>query len=75
VIAAAGYDLGTALWFIIVIVVPIAAIISAATTPSSTFRAANSNKVLWVLLPILFGFIAACLYFFWIRPRLLRATR
>jgi hypothetical protein len=65
-------SVGTIIWFLIAFVVPLAALVSAATTPSATFRRANSNKALWVLL---LGFVAACIYFFWIQPRLKRAAR
>ncbi|MFY9783716.1 MAG: hypothetical protein WAK12_09320 [Acidimicrobiales bacterium] len=63
------------LFFLIGVVIPLWALANAAATPSSTFRAANSSKVLWIIMPLLFGFIAACIYFFFIRPRLRRATR
>jgi hypothetical protein len=63
------------LYLLIGVVIPLWALFSAASTPSSTFRAANSSKVLWIIMPILFGFVAACIYFFFIRPRLKRASR
>jgi uncharacterized protein involved in exopolysaccharide biosynthesis len=74
-VIAALYDLDTIIWFLIAFVIPLWALVSAATTPSETFRAANSSKVLWVIMPLLLGFVAACIYFFFIRPRLLRITR
>jgi len=49
------------------------AIISAAMTPTQTFRNASSNKVLWVILPFFFGFIAAVIYWSFVYPRLRRA--
>jgi predicted MFS family arabinose efflux permease len=67
--------LGAIIWFLIAFVVPLAALISAATTPSANFKRANSSKVLWVIMPLLLGFVAACIYFFYIQPRLKRATR
>jgi hypothetical protein len=68
-------SVGSIIWFLIAFVIPLAALISAATTPSATFRRANSNKALWVVMPLLLGFVAACIYFFWIQPRLKRAAR
>jgi len=70
----AAYSTGAILWFVIAFVIPLWALVSAATTPSATFRAAHSSKVLWVIMPILLGFLAAMVYFFYIRPRLRRAS-
>ncbi|GEM_PF-2926024 len=61
------------LYILIVFVIPLSAIISAAMTPTQTFRNASSNKVLWVILPFFFGFIAAVIYWSFIYPRLRRA--
>jgi hypothetical protein len=61
------------LYILIVLVIPLSAIISAATIPGQNFRNASSNKVLWVILPFFFGFIAAVIYWSFIYPRLRRA--
>jgi hypothetical protein len=62
-----------ALYFLVAIVAPLSAIIGAATVPSQTFKDANSNKVLWVVLPFFLGFIAAVIFWSYIYPRLRRA--
>ena len=56
------------------LVAPLSAILSALTYSSATFRGAKSSKLLWVLLPWFFGFIAAGYYWSFVFPRL-RATK
>ncbi len=44
-------------------------------TPSSTFRAANSSKALWIVMPLFLGVIAAGIYWLFVQPRLKRVRR
>lgn len=61
---------GSLVLTLLFVVAPLTAIISALVTPSANFRAASSNKLLWVLLPWFFGFIAAAIYWGFVYPRL-----
>lgn len=49
---------------------PLWGIIDAAVRPDSQWRAANQNKIVWVLLQIFLGIIGAIVYFAAIRPKL-----
>jgi hypothetical protein len=61
--------------FLLFFGVPLTALMSAILTPPSVFRAAKSSKALWIVLPILFGFIAGGIYWLFVQPRLKRARR
>jgi predicted MFS family arabinose efflux permease len=61
---------GPVILLLIGLIIPLASIGDALITPSSLFRRANSNKLLWVVLPFFFGFIASGIYFAYVRPRL-----
>jgi hypothetical protein len=45
-----------------------------ATTPSAVFMRAGSNKVVWLVLPLLFGFLAAGYFYMFVSPRLTVAS-
>lgn len=66
---------GPVILLLIGLVIPLASIGDALITPSSVFRRAKSNKLLWVVLPFFFGFIASGIYFAYIRPRLKMVER
>jgi hypothetical protein len=58
------------------LVVPIWAIVDAASRPSGAFAAAESSKAMWITLIAVFwiltgviGFVLACVYLASIRPR------
>jgi hypothetical protein len=72
-IGAAG--LGELFAFALFFGVPLAGLLSAALTPSSVFRAANSNKALWIAMPLLFGVVAGGIYWLYVQPRLKRVRR
>jgi hypothetical protein len=62
--------------FLVGLVVPIWAIVDAASRPSAAFTAAGSSKALWITLIAVFwlltgvvGLILACVYLASIRPR------
>jgi hypothetical protein len=55
---------------LVFLVALLSAILSALTTSSATFRDAKSSKLLWVLLPWFFGFIAAGYYWSFVFSRL-----
>jgi hypothetical protein len=74
-VIAALSSLGTLLWFLLLLGLPLSALLSAAMTPPSTFRAANSSKALWIVMPLFFGFIAGGIYWLFIQPRLKRVGR
>ncbi len=65
-----------AIVFLVGVVVPLWAIVDAASRPSGAFRAAGSSKAMWISLIAVFwlitgviGFILACVYLASIRPR------
>ena len=73
------FELLIILGFIPLIVLPICAIVDAATRPDSQWAAADQNKTLWVVLlvagtflPIL-GLVLLIVYFASIRPKLKQA--
>jgi len=62
--------------FVLGLVVPLWAIVDAASRPSGAFAAAGSSKAMWITLIAVFwiltgliGFILACVYLASIRPR------
>ena len=46
------------------------AIVRTATTPSAVFMRAGSNKVVWLVLPLIFGFLGAAYFYMFVSPRL-----
>lgn len=56
--------------FAFVAFLPLYCILDAASRPSATFRAAGSNKTLWVVLLIWLNLFAAVVYLSSVRPRL-----
>ena len=72
-----GPDLFVALLILIIgLVVPVWAIVDAATRPSAAFSAAGSSKTMWIVLIVvgwlvtgLIGIILAAVYLVSIRPR------
>ena len=62
--------------FLVGLVVPVWAIVDAASRPSQAFRLAGSSKTMWISLIVVFwlitgliGVILACVYLASIRPR------
>ena len=53
---------------------PLFCIIDAATRSSEDFVKADSNKTLWVVLPFVFGILAAMVYLAVIRPKLIAVS-
>jgi hypothetical protein len=53
-----------------VLVLPLYCVIDAATRSSQDFLRADSNKTLWIVLPLIFGILAAIVYLAAIRPKL-----
>jgi len=66
--------LGSLFWFLLFVGLPLSALVSAAKTPPSIFRAANSSKALWIV-PLFLGVIAAGIYWLYVQPRLKRVSR
>lgn len=74
--------MGTAIFFVLlgvplfavavfaVVVVPIWAVIDAATTPDGAWRAADQNKILWIVLIVVLWAIGGAAYLVAIRPKL-----
>jgi hypothetical protein len=65
-----------AIIFLVGLVIPVWAIVDAASRPSQAFRVAGSSKAMWISLIVVFwlitgliGFILACVYLASIRPR------
>ncbi len=70
-----------AIVFVAGFVVPLWAVIDAASRPSGAFAAAGSSKALWISLIVVFwlitgliGLILACVYLASIRPRVKAIT-
>jgi hypothetical protein len=59
-----------ALMLCAVIVLPLLCVIDAATRSSEQFIMADSNKTLRIVLPLVFGILAAIVYLVAIRPKL-----
>ncbi len=57
---------------VIFIFFPLACLASAVLTPSQRFREIGKSKALWVILPFLFGPLAAAYYFLFVHSRLRR---
>jgi hypothetical protein len=53
---------------------PLFCIIDAAQRSSLDFQRADSNKVLWIVLPLLFGVLAAIVYLVAVRPNVKAAA-
>lgn len=53
------------------VMLPLFCIIDAATRQSTDFEAADSNKTLWIVLPFIFGLLAAIVYLVAIRPKVI----
>jgi hypothetical protein len=53
---------------------PLFCIIDAATRSSEDFVKTDSNKTLWVVLPFVFGILAAIVYLAVIRPKLMAVS-
>lgn len=51
-------------------VLPLYCIIDAASRSSEVFERADSNKTLWIVLPFVFGILAAIVYLAAVRPKL-----
>ncbi|MHB1172427.1 MAG: hypothetical protein ACYCZY_08010 [Lacisediminihabitans sp.] len=51
-------------------VLPLYCIIDAASHSSENFEKADSNKTLWIVLPFVFGILAAIVYLVAVRPKL-----
>jgi hypothetical protein len=72
-----GPDLFVVLVVVVVgLVIPVWAIVDAASRPSAAFAAAGSSKAMWITLIVVFwlvtgliGFVLACVYLASIRPR------
>ena len=55
---------------LLVVVLTLYCIIDAAKRSSASFRAADSNKTLWIVLLFLFHFFASIVYLTAVRPKL-----
>jgi heme/copper-type cytochrome/quinol oxidase subunit 2 len=55
--------------FLLVLALPLWGIVDAAVRPDSAWRAADQNKVLWIVLMIVLGLIGTLIYFIAIRPK------
>ncbi|HVB70398.1 MAG TPA: hypothetical protein VND83_02710 [Acidimicrobiales bacterium] len=51
-------------------VLPFFAILRAATFPSTAFREIGRNKTIWVVLPLVLGFLAAAYFYAFVYPQL-----
>jgi hypothetical protein len=56
-------------------VLPFFAIVRAATTPTPVFALTGRSKVVWVVLPLVFGFLAAAYFFAFVYPGLKAASQ
>ena len=56
-------------------VLPLYCIIDAASRSSVDFERADSNKTLWIVLPFVFGILAAIVYLVAVRPKLKAVSR
>ena len=54
----------------LLVILPLFCVIDAASRNSQDFVRADSNKTLWIVLPLVFGFLAAIVYLVAIRPKL-----
>jgi uncharacterized BrkB/YihY/UPF0761 family membrane protein len=60
-----------AMFFIVLLAMPLYCVIDAAMRSSRAFESADSNKTLWIVLPLVFGFIAAIVYLVAVRPKVI----
>ncbi len=74
-LAGGGFIIIILLMFIVFAGLPLYCIIDAATRSSDEFTKADSNKTLWIVLPFVFGIVAAIVYLAAIRPKLKLVTR
>jgi|ERR1035437_1446559 ribose/xylose/arabinose/galactoside ABC-type transport system permease subunit len=74
-LVAGGFIVITLMMFIVLVGLPLYCIIDAATRSSDEFAKADSNKTLWIVLPFVFGIVAAIVYLAAIRPKLKLVTR
>jgi hypothetical protein len=58
------------LWYVL----PFFAILRAATTPTPVFVLVGRSKVAWVVLPFVFGFLAAAYFYAFVYPSLKAAA-
>ncbi len=58
------------LWYVL----PYFAILRAATLPATVFRDIGRNKTVWVVLPLVFGFLAAAYFYAFVYPQLKLAS-
>lgn len=54
------------LWYVL----PFFAIVRAVTTPTAAFAQIGRSKVVWVVLPLVFGFLAAAYFYAFVYPSL-----
>jgi hypothetical protein len=64
-----------AMFFIVLLAMPLYCVIDAAMQSSRAFESADSNKTLWIVLPLVFGFIAAIVYLVAVRPKVIMAGK
>ena len=64
-----------AMFFIVLLAMPLYCVIDAAMRSSRAFESADSNKTLWIVLPLVFGFIAAIVYLVAVRPKVIMAGK
>jgi hypothetical protein len=64
-----------ALFFIVLLAMPLYCVIDAAMRSSTSFESADSNKTLWIVLPLVFGFVAAIVYLVAVRPKVIVAGK
>ncbi len=55
--------------FIVLLVLPLYCVIDAAKRSSVAFEKADSNKTLWIVLPLVFGILAGVVYLAAVRPK------
>ena len=64
-----------AMFVIVLLAMPLYCVIDAAMRSSRAFESADSNKTLWIVLPLVFGFIAAIVYLVAVRPKVILARK
>jgi quinol-cytochrome oxidoreductase complex cytochrome b subunit len=68
-------ELIVVLFIFALLALPLWGIVDAAVRPDSAWRAADQNKVLWIVLMIVLGLIGTLIYFIAIRPKVSAAER
>ena len=58
----------------VVLIPPLYCVIDAATRSSQDFLLADSNRTLWIVLPLVFGILAAIVYLAAVLPKLKAAA-